>query len=111
MPYMFETKKLLIQKQDDKRIKLTDGQKKIICELYKSGEYSQRALAYEFKVSRRLIQFIVCPDKLERNKELREDRGGSKQYYDKEKQKEYVKKHRRNKKVLHDENKLIERGN
>jgi predicted DNA-binding protein YlxM (UPF0122 family) len=101
MPYKFETDKLKIPKTKDKRVKLTDGQKKIIRDMYKSGEYSQRMLAREFNVSRRTIQFTIDPKKREYNYQKRVENGGSKQYYDKDKNNEYMKSHRDHKKELY----------
>lgn len=43
-----------------------------------------RAIARMFNVDRRLVDFILFPEKLEANKLKRQARGGSKQYYDKE---------------------------
>lgn len=55
---------------------------------------SQRKLAKMFSVSKRLIQFIIFPEKLKKSIQARLDRGGSMQYYNKEKNKKYMKKHR-----------------
>jgi transposase len=75
--------------------------------MYKTGEYSQRKLATEFNVSRRTIQFIIDPAKREQNYQKRVERGGSKQYYDKDKNNAYMKKHREHKKKLFDNGDLI----
>ena len=83
----------------DRRVKLTEEQKNTIRELHALGE-SQRALARQFSVSRRLISFVLDPSKIERNKELRELRGGWKQYYDKGKANEYTRNYRRYKHEL-----------
>ena len=99
MPYKHTDMK--IPKSKDKRVKLTDGQKKIIKEMYESGEHSQRILAREFNVSRRTIQFIIDPKKKEENYQRRVERGGSKQYYDKEKNTEATRKHRQHKQELY----------
>ena len=106
MPYKFETDKKLINKEDDRRRKLSDNQKKLMVDMYKSGEYSQRKLAIEFGVSRRLVQFIVDPDKQRLNYERRLENGGSKQYYDKDKHTDAIREHRRYKKELNKQNKL-----
>ena len=104
MPYKFETKKLLIKQENDKRRKLSNQQKDEIKEL--KGVYSQRVVASMFNVSRRTIVFIWYPERLEANKERRQERGGSKKYYEKETHKEYIKKHRRYKQELNLEGKL-----
>ncbi len=85
----------------DKRVKLTDEQRKEIKE-NKLG-LSQRKLAQDYGVSRRLIQFILDPEKLEENKKRREERGGSKIYYDKDKHKESMRIHRKRKTDLFNE--------
>ena len=104
MPYKSE--KIKIQQTEfDRRIKLSPNDKIRIKQYHKEG-WSQRALAREFNVSRRLIQFIVFPEKHEENLRRRKESGGSNQYYSKEKQREYVKNHRRYKQSLHIEGKI-----
>jgi hypothetical protein len=51
-------------------------------------------MARSFKVDKRLIQFILFPERLELNKKLRQKRGGSKQYYIKERQTKAIREHR-----------------
>lgn len=105
MPYKAE--KILIEgTKYDKRIKLTPEVKFEIKKLYESGDYSQRDLAKMFNVSRRSIQFIIYPEKLEKNIQDRLDRGGSKQYYDREKHREYIKTHRKYKHNLFKQGKI-----
>lgn len=106
MPYKFEYENKHIPKELDRRRKLTDEQKEEIKKLY--GTISQRKLAKLYGVSRRLIIFIGCPEKYKRNLQQREESGGSMQYYDKDKQREYSKNHRRYKRSLDIENKLEE---
>jgi len=105
MPFKFETDKLKIKKCDDKRIKLTNAERHEIKQLY--GKISQRKLAKLYNVSRRLIIFIGCPEKYEQNLKCREERGGSMQYYNKQKHTKIMKKHRTYKKELYDNDKLI----
>lgn len=104
MPYKFEYTNLHIPRELDKRVKLSLEQRKEIKKLY--GKVSQRKLAEMYGVSRRLIQFIGCPEKKERDLELRKLRGGSAIYYNKDKWREQMKSHRRYKKKLFDKNKL-----
>ena len=106
MPYKFEYTKKLIPKYKDKRVKLTDNDKEEIKKNY--GKISQRKLAKMYGVSRRLIIFIGCPEKYKKNLQDRKNRGGSKQYYDKDKQKEYMKKHRKHKYKLYKNKELID---
>jgi len=85
----------------DKRSKLIPCQKERIYHMYNvQGGFSQRELAKMFGVSRRTIQFIIDPDKHKDNLNRREERGGTSVYYDRDKQREYMRTHRNNKKLL-----------
>lgn len=83
----------------DRRTKLLPCQKEMVLHYHKLG-YSQRVIAKMFNVSRRLIVFIIYPEKHEKNYQARLDKGGSKQYYDKNKNSEYKKTHRRYKQKI-----------
>ncbi len=96
MPFKSEAIEIHHTKHD-RRIKLTDEDKERI----KTLGLSQRALARMFGVSRRTIQFILHPEKLEENKRARKERGGWKQYYNKEKNTEYMREHRQYKQKLY----------
>lgn len=78
----------------DRRTKLLPCQKEMVLHYHNIG-YSQRAVAKMFNVSRRLIIFIIHPERLKKNLEARRDRGGHKAYYDKNKHKNYMKTHRK----------------
>lgn len=105
MPYLSE--KIKIQKTEfDRRIKLTDDDKELIKWLSEEEKISQRKLAIQFNVSRRLIQFVLNPQKLIDNKKKRAERGGWKQYYNKEANTEVQKEHRNYKQKLYVENKI-----
>lgn len=81
MPY--KSDKALIQgTKYDRRRKLTDDDKADIIKL--SAELSIHQLAKNFGVSRRLVQFILYPERHEENLIRRKARGGSKMYYEKE---------------------------
>lgn len=83
----------------DRRTKLTTIQKK---EIFMNKEcLSQRKLADLYGVSRRTIQFILDPEKLKENKLRRKERGGSKEYYDKQKNTDAQREHRNYKKELY----------
>ena len=104
----FKSGKILIEKTSfDRRVKLTDEDKELIRKISKEENLSQRELARKFNVSRRLIQYVLDPEKLTENKRIREERGGSKQYYDKEKHREYMKDHRRYKQDLYIKGEII----
>lgn len=98
MPYKSEKIIKLAGTSKDRRRKLTDKQKDEIAAL--KGTISQRECAKRYGVSRRTIQFLWDPDKHKRNLQCRQERGGSKQYYNKEKQKQYMKRHRHYKQDL-----------
>lgn len=101
MPYKFETEGKLIPRNKDRRLKLTHDQ---INEI-KLNELnlSQRGLAAKYNVSRRTITFILDPAKKEQNLKRRAERGGWKQYYDKDKWVEAMREHRRYKKKIEKE--------
>ncbi len=105
MPSPFE--KLHIPKDKDRRVKLTPEDKEEIAYRYKEvGGISYRKLAEEYGVSKSLIIYVVNPERQEHNYKLRQERGGSKQYYDRERNTEYMQNHREYKKQLFDEGKL-----
>lgn len=106
MPYKFETEGKSIPREPgkDRRVKLTAEQKAEIVEL--ATTMSQRAIAAKFAVSRRTIQFILDPQKRVENLVRRAERGGSKQYYDRQTHTEAMRTHRQHKKKLHDNGEL-----
>lgn len=97
-----------IPKDLDRRYKLTDGQREEIQAKYSTGKYSQRKLADEYGVSKRLISFIIDKDKRRRSDEqLKERKAAGKHKMAKEHRAELVKNHRRYKQRLFLEGKLI----
>lgn len=98
MPY--KTDKMAINDPYlDRRVKLLPFEKEEIKTLYKQGA-SKRHLARSYEVSRRLIDFIVHPERKERDLELRKERGGSKVYYKREKHTAAMRKHRKHKRQV-----------
>ena len=69
----------------DKRVKLTKEDKLQVKKLYDSG-WGIRKLSRYFEVDKRTIQFILFPERLERNKQLRRERllCDPQRYYDKD---------------------------
>lgn len=94
--------------KNDKRVKLTDENKDAIREQHATGMYSINGLAREWKVSKRLIQFILFPERAERAKQLYAERRKDGRYYDKEKHRVATKAHRDHKKEL-DEQGLLKK--
>ncbi len=102
----FKSEKLKMKKSDDRRRKLTDAQRSEIA--VNAGGLSQRELARMYGVSRRTVQFILDPAKAEQNKLRREERGGSKIYYVKEKHTIATREHRQYKQQLYLKGLLID---
>jgi len=97
MPYWFEKLKIKLPKEKDRRRKLTDEDRETIKSLYKLG-FGIREIAriFEKKCSRRLIQFILFPERLKRLAKQRDWRD----YYDRDKHREYMRNHRKYKKEV-----------
>lgn len=85
----------------DKRVKLSDGDREGIREEYACGNISQNGLAKKYGVSKRLIQFVLNPDKQEIARKQFLERQKDGRYYNKDKHREYMKEHRGHKKELY----------
>lgn len=85
MPFQYERLKWHLPKEYNRRAKLTDKDKENIKEIYLQGTESINGLARLYNVNKRLIQFFLFPEREKKNKELRAIRGGSKRYYNREK--------------------------
>ena len=97
MPY--KTEKLKLDSPFiDRRTKLLPCQKELIKFLY-SENVGIRELSRRFKVNRRLIQFILFPERHKKNLIDRKNRGGSMYYYDKEYNNQKQNEHRKYKDV------------
>jgi hypothetical protein len=105
MPYKSEKPGQYIRPADDRRRKLTDAQKEEIRAQHAQGA-SQRSLAVHFGVSRRLISFILDPEKAEAAKQAFQERRKDGRYYDPARHTEQVRAHRRHKHRLYTEGKL-----
>lgn len=103
----FKSEKIKLPKQYDRRFKLSDEQRNEIREKYNKGIYSQQRLATEYHVSRRLIYFIINPDKYEISKEQYRERSKDGRYKpDKESWNKAQKEHRQYKQKLYLEGKI-----
>lgn len=80
----------------DRRTKMLPCQKERAVRLYNDG-ISINALAGIFKVNKRLIQFLLFPERQAKNLQDREDRGGTMAYYNKDQHRESIKEHRNHK--------------
>ena len=86
----------------DRRRKLTEDQKEYIRWLREEEGLSQRKLAAMFGVSRRLITFVLDPEKEKRSKAIFKQRKKEGRYkYTKEQWAEVMKEHRHYKEQLH----------
>ena len=98
-----------MSKEQDRRIKLTDGQREEIRNKYATGFYSQRTLATEYHVSRRLITFILDEEKAKKAAEqLKERRSDGRYKPTKEEWAATIREHRQYKQKLYVEGKLKE---
>lgn len=107
MPYTSDRPGLRIAPADDRRRKLTEDQREQIRQQAAQGA-SQRQLAAAFGVSRRLVQYILDPEKEARGKELYAARQRDGRYYDREKHAEQVRATRRHRHRLYAEGRLEE---
>jgi predicted DNA-binding protein (UPF0251 family) len=108
MPYKFE-KIPINNPEHDRRVKLTDDDRENIREEYATGSISQNNLAKKYGVSKRLVQFILNPEKQEISKQQFAERQKDGRYYDREKHNEQMKKHRNHKKELYEKGLLNEK--
>lgn len=92
--------KLKIPKELDGRRKITDEQKVEIRELYERGIGIREITRRMENISRRSIQFILFPERLEHLKQHYKQIEHWKQYYDKDKSREQIKKLREKKRKL-----------
>lgn len=82
-------------KEHDGRRRLTDEEKEDVKRLHKAGQ-SIHSLSRDYGVSRRLVQFLIYPERLE----IVNYPGHWSKYYDKEKHRRSMAKHRAKKKQL-----------
>ncbi len=96
---------LRVNRENDRRVKITEENKEEIKEMYKQG-ISIREITRNFNFSRRSIQLILFPERLEKQKEDYKLRRLDGRYYNKEKHRKAMKKHRDYKKKLLKNNKI-----
>ena len=97
MPLLFEEKHLKIRKSDDRRRKLSDDERREIVRL--KGKYSLNQIGRMYGVSKKLVFLIHHPEK----QQTRDWRMS----YDKEKHREYSRKHRSYKRDLYRRGRLV----
>jgi ribosomal protein S9 len=84
-----------IGKENDRRRKLTDEEKADIKKEYDAGGIGTRPLATRYGVSRRLIMFIVHPERLKEYQARQKEEKHWAKYYDKDKRREYQRNFRK----------------
>ncbi len=93
-----------LPREKSKRVKIPLSDHESIRFRVLNNRAGVREIAREYGVDKRLIQFIVWPERKEQNLKRRAERGGWKKYYDKDKNTEYMRRHRIHKHELqHDE--------
>lgn len=102
MPFKWETdfdKKFKLQGTTlDRRRKLTDEQKE---EIKKDTTTSCNKLAKQYGVTKRTIQFIRNPESLKECIKRRQERGGSKIYYNREQHTKQMREFRKRKQQIY----------
>ncbi len=98
MPYISE--KIKLDKKQDRRRKLTDSQKQSIISLYKNNG-TFRGLARLFKVDRKTIKNIVCPDFYQKQLDKYKTEQHWKKYYNRERNNKNHKEYRQYKQKLY----------
>ena len=84
----------------DRRTKMLPCQKERCFQMHHYEGFGIRPLARMFNVDKRLIQFICYPERKKKNLQDRFARGGSTQYYDREKNTAAMHDHREHKKKI-----------
>lgn len=100
MPYKSEKINISGTKHD-RRVKLTDEDKKEVVRIRSNTDMSYNDIAKAFGVSKRLIIFTCKPETLAACIKKRDERGGSAQYYDKAKNTASIREHRAYKQKLY----------
>ena len=108
MPYKSEKIKIA-NTEYDRRIKLTEEQRKEIREKYATGTVGHRPLAKEYGVSRSLIRLVVDEERYEKSKaDFRERRKDGRYNKSKEELNQLAREKRRYKQKLYLEGKIGE---
>ena len=100
MPHFFEKYHLKVSREQDRRVKISDAMRKTIIKRYYADGISQRQIAMSTGVSRRMVSFILFPEKYEKARQQYKERRLDGRYYNKEKNKMAIQKTREYKKSL-----------
>lgn len=99
MPYKSEYTHIKLPREEDRRVKLTEYDRQQIKNLFNSWK-SQNYIAKEYWVSRRLVYFIIYPDKYEICRQQHKERRLDWRYYDKDSHKLAMRNTRNHRKVI-----------
>lgn len=111
MPYKSDQKGVLIPRELKRNVKLSEEDKLEILDVRRYGTSYQK-IAYLFGVSKKRIMQICNPEIEERDKKRFKEQQKEGRFYDKEKRRNYMKKHRKykyslmNKGLLEDKTKM-----
>jgi len=98
MPYAHRRKK--IPRELDRRIRVTEEKREEIKTLYRYMGLSQRAISRQTRISRRMICFILFPEKEAICKAQYKERRKDGRYYDKDKHREAMREYGRYKQSI-----------
>jgi Mitochondrial ribosomal protein subunit L20 len=101
-PQVNKLDQMHIPREYDKRVKLDDDDRAKIIKLRGEDKikWSYNALAIEFGVSKALVILICRPDIAKKKKAQYHERRKDQRYYDKDKHREYMRRHRAWKRVV-----------
>jgi len=104
MPYKYQYTRMKIPRKLDKRVKILDEDKERIMTLYGKGIslHSIERDFFEYRISRRSIQFILFPERKEKCRIDYKTRRIDGRYYDKDKWRVQMRNHRRYKQSIKD---------
>ena len=99
MPCKFETNKIKLPREYDRRCKYSDAQKQEVKDMYKAG-MAQRAIARKTGISRRMVSFILFPERLKLCNQQYKERRKDGRYYNKDAWRETMREHRQYKRKI-----------
>lgn len=94
MPFKFETDKIKLPIENDRRVKLPVEKHQDIRDLYSTGTLSYKKIAEMYGVSKSLIIQVVNPDIALKKREQYMERRKDGRYYQREKHTKQMREHR-----------------
>lgn len=107
MPYSFE--ELHIPREYDRRVKVTDDDRLIIKRMFNEG-VAIRAITrhFEGRLSRKIITYVIYPERQEKARADYKERRKDGRYYNRDRHREAMRRHRAHKRELNKAGKLLE---